>query len=299
MAPSQDALLSHLLARLTADLDFLASQNLVSNEDLATIKAKLPSAAGGAAATGTPHLARQGTSDNVGPSDMRGGTGGTAAKRAVPPPPPALAARGGAASGVGALNGEQKKRCRAVWDYVQSQEDDLPFQKGDIITIEEEPNADWWRGSLDGRTGIFPSNHVERMDDAVLSPPLATGSSIPISQRWQPHTQYSYTPPPAQSTYTPPPPPTYHSPTPPAGLTSYGAPSSEKEKAGDGSYYSPAPPQQPQQAVVVTNSSGQAAPPIPPKKGSKLGKQMASSFAGGIGFGAGMAIASDAVNAIF
>ncbi|GAA5820938.1 hypothetical protein JCM10212_000555 [Sporobolomyces blumeae] len=40
--------------------------------------------------------------------------------------------------------------CRAVWDYVKSQSDDLGFRKGDVIEIVEEVNSDWWKGSLNG-----------------------------------------------------------------------------------------------------------------------------------------------------
>ena len=37
----------------------------------------------------------------------------------------------------------------------------LKFKKGDIITITQKEDGGWWEGTLDGRTGWFPSNYVE------------------------------------------------------------------------------------------------------------------------------------------
>ncbi len=40
---------------------------------------------------------------------------------------------------------------------------DLSIQKGDIIDIVEETNADWWTGRVNGRQGVFPASYVERI----------------------------------------------------------------------------------------------------------------------------------------
>ena len=39
----------------------------------------------------------------------------------------------------------------------------LKFKKGDIITITQKEDGGWWEGTLDGRTGWFPSNYVEEL----------------------------------------------------------------------------------------------------------------------------------------
>lgn len=49
--------------------------------------------------------------------------------------------------------------------------DDLSFKVGDIIEIVEETNADWWTGRLNGRQGLFPSNHVEKLPGGGAPPP--------------------------------------------------------------------------------------------------------------------------------
>ena len=39
----------------------------------------------------------------------------------------------------------------------------LKFKKGDIITVTQKEDGGWWEGTLDGRTGWFPSNYVEEL----------------------------------------------------------------------------------------------------------------------------------------
>ena len=39
----------------------------------------------------------------------------------------------------------------------------LKFKKGDIITITQKEDGGWWEGTLDGKTGWFPSNYVEEL----------------------------------------------------------------------------------------------------------------------------------------
>ena len=40
----------------------------------------------------------------------------------------------------------------------------LKFKKGDLITITQSEDGGWWEGTLDGKTGWFPSNYVEKVD---------------------------------------------------------------------------------------------------------------------------------------
>lgn len=56
-------------------------------------------------------------------------------------------------------------RVRALYDFAASEQDELDFKKGDIIAVLESVYRDWWRGSLKGRTGIFPLNYVEILAD--------------------------------------------------------------------------------------------------------------------------------------
>ncbi|KAJ2988016.1 hypothetical protein NUW54_g9248 [Trametes sanguinea] len=163
-------------------------------------------------------------------------------------------------------------RARALWAYNEDgrEPNDLSFSAGETIEIIEETNPDWWTGKCRGKQGLFPSNYVEMLD---------TGRSVP--------------PPPAP--LMPMPTSSYNS-APPAP---YGMPN-EPEKAAmyQQSYASPPPgPMQPAPPVQVVQVQQEA----PPKKNKfgKLGNTMATSAAGGVGFGAGAAIGSGLINAIF
>ena len=52
----------------------------------------------------------------------------------------------------------------------------MTFYKDDIIEIVSEANADWWTGKVNGRTGLFPSNYVEKLVHPV-PPALANLNS--------------------------------------------------------------------------------------------------------------------------
>jgi len=51
----------------------------------------------------------------------------------------------------------------ALFSFEATQDGDLGFKKGDIITITKRTDSknDWWTGKIGERVGIFPSNYVE------------------------------------------------------------------------------------------------------------------------------------------
>jgi hypothetical protein len=50
-----------------------------------------------------------------------------------------------------------------ICDTLSKDPADLSFQEGDIIEIISEDSADWWKGKLNGKEGLFPANYVEKM----------------------------------------------------------------------------------------------------------------------------------------
>ncbi|ORX53899.1 hypothetical protein BCR36DRAFT_411038 [Piromyces finnis] len=54
----------------------------------------------------------------------------------------------------------QLPQCRALYDFDAQQPTDLGFRRGDIITLIKS-DGNWWKGTLDGQTGDFPSNYVQ------------------------------------------------------------------------------------------------------------------------------------------
>ncbi|KAK0190044.1 SH3-domain-containing protein [Armillaria mellea] len=161
-------------------------------------------------------------------------------------------------------------QAKALWAYNldASDPDDLSFAAGDIITIVEETNADWWLGEHNGCRALFPANYVEK---------IATPAPAPASRAL---------------------PPVYVPPT--GGRAVPPAPSEKREykpfMAAHSGANAPPPP------GVGTNSVGLQQDPGQDGKKSKYGKYgntMAHSAAGGVGFGAGAAIGGGLVRAIF
>ncbi|XP_012234244.1 unconventional myosin-Ie-like [Linepithema humile] len=70
------------------------------------------------------------------------------ANRKVPPqkpPPPSL------------------PKVKALYDYDPQDLDELSLREGDIVEVLKEHEGGWWHGRLKGKTGLFPSNYVEKI----------------------------------------------------------------------------------------------------------------------------------------
>ncbi|XP_078062758.1 GRB2-related adapter protein 2-like [Mustelus asterias] len=52
------------------------------------------------------------------------------------------------------------RRVRAMFDFAAEADDELEFKSGDIIEVLDSTDPSWWKGSLWGRIGLFPSNYV-------------------------------------------------------------------------------------------------------------------------------------------
>eukprot|EP00069_Balaena_mysticetus_P014978 bmy_09114T0 len=60
-------------------------------------------------------------------------------------------------------------RCVARFEYIGDQKDELSFSEGEIIILKEYVNDEWARGELRERSGIFPLNFVELIEDHPTS----------------------------------------------------------------------------------------------------------------------------------
>uniref|UniRef100_A0A8B9UBT1 Myosin IF n=1 Tax=Anas zonorhyncha TaxID=75864 RepID=A0A8B9UBT1_9AVES len=54
-------------------------------------------------------------------------------------------------------------RCRALYQYIGQDVDELSFNVGDIIDILLEDISGWWKGRLHGKEGLFPGNYVQKI----------------------------------------------------------------------------------------------------------------------------------------
>ncbi|XP_069923047.1 rho guanine nucleotide exchange factor 6 isoform X3 [Oryctolagus cuniculus] len=74
-------------------------------------------------------------------------------------------------------NGSQQLIVKARFNFKQTNEDELSVCKGDIIYVTRVEEGGWWEGTLNGRTGWFPSNYVREIksSERPLSPKAVKG----------------------------------------------------------------------------------------------------------------------------
>lgn len=53
------------------------------------------------------------------------------------------------------------RQCRVIFSYKQAHDDELNLNVGEIVNVIGEEEEGWWRGILNGKEGVFPSNFVE------------------------------------------------------------------------------------------------------------------------------------------
>ncbi|KAI7901215.1 SH3 domain-containing protein [Cokeromyces recurvatus] len=194
----------------------------------------------------------------------------------------------------------------ALYDYRgENPSTDLDLKQGDIIQLVEFVNNDWWKGTVNGKTGIFPSNYVKKIESPMNEkkslnstpppPPPSerdsygsyTSSPLPPKQD-----SYNYPPPPPQqyNSYTPPPPQaTTYTPPPPPQATTYTPPPPQQMS------YAPPPVQQ----VASTSSAPAAVEGQHESKFSTFGKKLAENVASSATWGFGATIGSNVANSIF
>ncbi|XP_034555103.1 intersectin-2a isoform X2 [Notolabrus celidotus] len=49
----------------------------------------------------------------------------------------------------------------AMYDYTAANGDELSFSKGQLLSILDKTNPDWWKGEANGVTGLLPTNYVK------------------------------------------------------------------------------------------------------------------------------------------
>ncbi|KAI9141843.1 hypothetical protein BKA69DRAFT_1071517 [Paraphysoderma sedebokerense] len=74
---------------------------------------------------------------------------------------------------------EQKTifQVRALYDFPGIDRGELGFMKGDIINVIENDYQDWWTGELRGKTGLIPSNYVDRTSANVPTTPVSASAA--------------------------------------------------------------------------------------------------------------------------
>ncbi|XP_078068608.1 SH3 domain-containing protein 19 isoform X1 [Mustelus asterias] len=64
-------------------------------------------------------------------------------------------------------SGNKRGKAKALYDFVGGNKDELDLKVGDVITIFESRDADWLKGELQGKEGMFPRNFVQILQDPL------------------------------------------------------------------------------------------------------------------------------------
>lgn len=71
------------------------------------------------------------------------------------PSPPLIHASSGVSAAL------EQPSCKALYDFEPENEGELGFHEGDIITLTNQIDENWYEGMLNGQSGFFPLNYVE------------------------------------------------------------------------------------------------------------------------------------------
>jgi len=88
---------------------------------------------------------------------------------------------------------KKERKVKVLFDYTTTEEDQLPLKSGDILTLLEDDDENWWLGQLHDKVGFFPKSYVEVFEENKPTQPVKFPRSPSnmlldnqVSQRTQP-----------------------------------------------------------------------------------------------------------------
>ena len=57
------------------------------------------------------------------------------------------------------------RKAEVIFSYAADNIDELSLELGQIVEVLEEEEEGWWRGILEGKEGVFPSNFVKLLEE--------------------------------------------------------------------------------------------------------------------------------------
>ncbi|XP_047127425.1 SH3 domain-containing kinase-binding protein 1 isoform X2 [Hydra vulgaris] len=70
------------------------------------------------------------------------------------------------------------KKAKVGFRYEPEQDDELALEVGEIVEILDDSDDGWWKGKLNGKVGMFPSNFVEIFKEEIKT---SQSSNLPLA----------------------------------------------------------------------------------------------------------------------
>ena len=69
---------------------------------------------------------------------------------------------------------------RVIFDHDAGGDDELSLKKGELVEVLDQEDDGWWKGLLNGKVGLFPTNFV-KLEKGSVSIPKFQPTSVPIA----------------------------------------------------------------------------------------------------------------------
>ena len=66
----------------------------------------------------------------------------------------------------------------ALYDYVEKSPREVSMKKGDVLTLLNSNNKDWWKVEVNDRQGFVPAAYVKKIDPGKAQISLETWKRI-------------------------------------------------------------------------------------------------------------------------
>ncbi|XP_034043681.1 SH3 domain-containing protein 19, partial [Thalassophryne amazonica] len=83
--------------------------------------------------------------------------------------------------GAGSGRAEGGMKVQAIYDFFPENADELGLKAGEVVTMVEQVDDQWYRGSCRGATGFFPINYVKVLFDSPKSVPERKAQPPPMT----------------------------------------------------------------------------------------------------------------------